>query len=136
MTGLVGSWHRMKVTVLPATPDRWPDVEAIFSARGCSVARGCWCMFYRRSGTGQSLPTGTSRAKANRADLKALVDAGNSVVVVEHDMSVIAKCDWMIDMGPGAGDEGGRIVAEGPPAVVARSKASVTARYLSALLPR
>jgi GNAT superfamily N-acetyltransferase len=65
----------MKITVLPATPRRWPDLEAIFGARGCSVARGCWCMFYRRSGS-QSVPMGTSRAKANRADLKALVDAG------------------------------------------------------------
>ena len=74
----------MKVTVLPATPDRWPDVEAIFSARGCSVARGCWCMFYRRSGTGQSLPSGTSRAKANRADLKALVDAGKSPGLIAY----------------------------------------------------
>jgi excinuclease ABC subunit A len=82
--------------------------------------------------------TGLHPADVDRllAQLQALVDAGNSVVVVEHDMSVIAMCDWMIDMGPGAGDEGGRIVAEGPPAVVARSKASVTGRYLRALLPR
>jgi len=70
------------------------------------------------------------------AQLQALVDAGNTVVVVEHDMSVIARCDWMIDMGPGAGDEGGRIVAEGPPASVAQSKASVTARYLRSALSR
>jgi ribosomal protein S18 acetylase RimI-like enzyme len=74
----------MKVTVLPATPDRWPDVEAIFSARGCSVARGCWCMFYRRSGAGQSLPIGTSRAKANRADLKVLVDAGKAPGLIAY----------------------------------------------------
>ena len=64
-----------KLIVLPATPERWPDVEAIFGARGCSVARGCWCMFYRRSGTGYS-SLGGSRAKANRAALKALVDTG------------------------------------------------------------
>jgi GNAT superfamily N-acetyltransferase len=64
------------LNVLPATSDRWPDVEAIFGARGCSVARGCWCMFYRRSGTGYS-SLGGSRAKANRAALKALVDTGN-----------------------------------------------------------
>jgi ribosomal protein S18 acetylase RimI-like enzyme len=65
----------VKMTVLPATPDRWSDIEAIFNARGCSVARGCWCMFYRRSGA-QTPPAGASRARANRADLKALVDAG------------------------------------------------------------
>jgi GNAT superfamily N-acetyltransferase len=66
----------MKLTVLPVTPDRWSDLEAVFTARGCSVARGCWCMSYRRSGAQEPLPAGTSRAEANRADLKALVDAG------------------------------------------------------------
>jgi ribosomal protein S18 acetylase RimI-like enzyme len=66
----------MKHTVLPLTPERWPDLEAIFNAKGCSVARACWCMYYRRSGTHSSLPRGTTRAQANRAELKALVDAG------------------------------------------------------------
>lgn len=66
----------MKLTVHPLTPDRWPDLEAIFMARGCSVARGCWCMYYRRSGARDPLPAGMTRVKANRADLKALVDAG------------------------------------------------------------
>jgi excinuclease UvrABC ATPase subunit len=50
-----------------------------------------------------------------------LVDAGNTVVVVEHAMHVIAGSDWVIDIGPGAGEEGGRVVAAGPPAVVAQS---------------
>jgi GNAT superfamily N-acetyltransferase len=71
----------MKVTVLPATPARWPDVETIFGAKGCSVARGCWCMFYRRSGSWQF---GASRAKANRAELKALVDAGKSPGLIAY----------------------------------------------------
>lgn len=62
--------------------------------------------------------------------LNALVDAGNTVIVVDHDMSVAASSDWIIDVGPGAGEEGGRIVASGPPVEVARSKASRTARYL------
>ena len=47
--------------------------------------------------------------------LHELVDAGNTVVVVEHDMRVVADSDWMIDVGPGAGEKGGRIVAEGVP---------------------
>jgi excinuclease ABC subunit A len=51
--------------------------------------------------------------------LDALVTAGNSVIVVDHDMSVAAASDWVIDIGPGAGDEGGRIVAEGTPQAVA-----------------
>jgi len=66
----------MKLTVLPLTPKRWPDLEAIFHAKGCSVARNCWCMYYRRSGASEPLP-GTTRAQTNCAELKALVDAGN-----------------------------------------------------------
>ena len=62
----------MKLTVRPLTPERWPDLEALFNAKGCSVARGCWCMFYRRSGAAAALPAGTTRAQANRADLKKL----------------------------------------------------------------
>jgi len=64
--------------------------------------------------------------------LNGLVDAGNTVVVVEHEMTVIQNSDWVIDVGPGAGDEGGKIVAAGQPAKVARSRASLTARYMRA----
>jgi excinuclease ABC subunit A len=64
--------------------------------------------------------------------LEGLVTAGNTVIVVEHDMSVVAASDWVIDIGPGAGDEGGRIVAAGSPENVARVKASKTAKYLQA----
>jgi excinuclease ABC subunit A len=62
--------------------------------------------------------------------LEGLVDAGNTVILVEHDMRVVAGSDWIIDMGPGAGDEGGTIVVEGSPAEVAASKASRTAPFL------
>lgn len=62
--------------------------------------------------------------------LRGLVDAGNTVIVVEHDMQVITRCDWMIDVGPGAGDEGGLIVASGTPEAVARHRESRTADYL------
>jgi excinuclease ABC subunit A len=63
--------------------------------------------------------------------LEALVDAGNTVVVVEHDMRVIARSDWVIDMGPGAGDEGGRVVAVGTPSAIAGASESLTGRYLA-----
>jgi excinuclease ABC subunit A len=63
--------------------------------------------------------------------LDGLVEAGNAVVVVEYDMSVAAASDWIIDIGPGAGDEGGRIVAAGTPLQVAANTESRTARYLS-----
>src|SRR5262249_5741583 len=65
-----------RLTVREPTPDRFKDVETIFNARGCSVARQCWCMFYRRSGEQPKPPKGVTRAAANRAALKSLVDAG------------------------------------------------------------
>jgi excinuclease ABC subunit A len=69
------------------------------------------------------------------AQLDGLVESGNTVVVVEHDMDVIAKSDWVIDMGPGAGDDGGRIVAAGPPAEIAKAAGSRTAPYLARVFP-
>ena len=66
--------------------------------------------------------------------LQLLVDAGNTVVTVEHDMQVVAACDWVIDMGPGAGDDGGQIVAEGAPAGIAHHSQSRTAPYLKQYL--
>ncbi|MFI8825312.1 ATP-binding cassette domain-containing protein [Streptomyces sp. NPDC053431] len=68
--------------------------------------------------------------------LHGLVDAGHTVVVVEHDMDVVVTADWVLDMGPGGGAEGGRIVAEGPPSAVAGHPESRTARYLAARLAR
>ncbi|MEV5884271.1 excinuclease ABC subunit UvrA [Streptomyces sp. NPDC052020] len=66
--------------------------------------------------------------------LHDLADAGHTVIVVEHDMSVVAGADWVIDLGPGGGDAGGRIVAAGPPAQVARAAGSRTAPYLARML--
>ncbi|MFS0866107.1 ABC transporter [Microbacterium sp. 179-B 1A2 NHS] len=63
--------------------------------------------------------------------LQALVDSGDTVVVVEHDMDVVAAADWVIDLGPSGGDAGGRIVAVGPPDAVAAEPASITAPYLA-----
>jgi excinuclease ABC subunit A len=63
--------------------------------------------------------------------LEALVEAGNTVVVVEHDLRVVECSDWVIDIGPGAGDEGGQIVALGTPAEIAGIPASITGRYLA-----
>lgn len=64
--------------------------------------------------------------------LNGLVDAGNSVIMVEHDMQVASHSDWIIDMGPGAGDKGGQIVAQGTPQQVAQSDMSQTAPFLLA----
>ncbi|WP_066286778.1 excinuclease ABC subunit UvrA [Arthrobacter sp. B6] len=70
------------------------------------------------------------------AQLHGLVDSGNTVVVVEHEMAVVAAADWVIDLGPSGGDAGGRIVASGTAADVARSAHSRTAPYLAAALPQ
>ena len=68
------------------------------------------------------------------AQLEALVGAGNTVIVVEHDMRVVARSDWVIDIGPGAGEEGGHVVASGTPAELSIASASRTAPYLKHLL--
>jgi excinuclease ABC subunit A len=66
--------------------------------------------------------------------LDGLVDAGATVLLVEHDMTVAAASDWIVDIGPGAGDEGGRVVASGTPHAVAESSVSRTAKYLAKAL--
>ncbi|HYF43855.1 MAG TPA: excinuclease ABC subunit UvrA [Ramlibacter sp.] len=93
----------------------------------------------QRAGRGDTLyvldepTTGLHPADVDRLmlQLQALVEAGNTVVAVEQDMRVAAQADWVIDMGPGAGEQGGRIVAQGTPAQVARAKASRTAKFLA-----
>jgi excinuclease ABC subunit A len=66
--------------------------------------------------------------------LQRLVDAGHSVVVIEHNLDLIAEADWVIDLGPEAGETGGEIVTEGTPEQVARNRRSHTGRYLRGLL--
>jgi len=66
--------------------------------------------------------------------LHALVEAGNSMVVIEHNLDVIKNADWIIDMGPEGGDAGGQIIAEGTPEQVAKIKDSYTGQYLSKML--
>lgn len=68
--------------------------------------------------------------------LHELVDQGNTVVVIEHNLEVIKTADWVIDMGPEGGDGGGRVVAQGTPEEIARSKASHTGRFLREVLER
>src|SRR3979490_1742383 len=87
----------MKLTVHPLTPERWPDLEAVFNAKGCSVARGCWCMYYRRSGPRGPLPAKTTRAQANRAELKALLRSGEPPGLIGYQGKV--PVGW-VSLGP------------------------------------
>jgi len=68
--------------------------------------------------------------------LNQLVDKGNSVLIIEHNLDVIKSADWVIDLGPEGGDAGGRVVAEGTPPAVAKNKASWTGQYLKNVLRR
>jgi excinuclease ABC subunit A len=66
--------------------------------------------------------------------LQRLVDAGHSVIVIEHNLDLIAEADWVIDLGPEGGSAGGRIVAEGTPEEIARNKQSHTGQFLRGVL--
>jgi excinuclease ABC subunit A len=68
--------------------------------------------------------------------LQRLVNAGNSVIVIEHNLDIMAEADWLIDMGPEGGDGGGRVVARGTPARIVRSKRSRTAPFLATMFER
>lgn len=66
--------------------------------------------------------------------IQRLVDKGNSVVVIEHNLDVIRCSDWIIDLGPDGGDKGGEIIVEGTPEDVAKHSTSYTAKYLKEAL--
>jgi excinuclease ABC subunit A len=66
--------------------------------------------------------------------LQRLVDAGNSIVVIEHNLDVVKCADWVIDLGPEGGDAGGLVIAEGTPEEIASVKGSYTGQFLAPLL--
>ena len=68
--------------------------------------------------------------------LHRLVEGGNTVLVIEHNLEVIKTADWILDLGPDGGTGGGRMVAEGPPEEVVKVPDSYTGQYLSRMLPR
>lgn len=87
----------LPLRVEPLTPERWPDLEALFAAPGCSVARHCWCIYYRVSGAKAVMPAGSDEAQANRAALKRLVDAGRPPGLIGYRGGV--PVGW-ISLGP------------------------------------
>jgi GNAT superfamily N-acetyltransferase len=86
----------MKPTIRPLTPELWGDLEAVFNARGCSVAKRCWCMYYRLSGAESNL-SNKARGLKNRAQLKALVTNGGTPGLIAYRDGVPAG--W-VSMGP------------------------------------
>jgi excinuclease ABC subunit A len=68
--------------------------------------------------------------------LHRLVETGNTVVVIEHNLDVIKTADWVIDLGPGGGVNGGKVIAEGPPEKIAAEPTSFTGQYLKPMLAR
>ena len=68
--------------------------------------------------------------------LQQLVDQGNTVIVIEHDLDLLVGCDWLIDLGPVGGKDGGQLMAEGTPEQLAALKGNVTGRYLQDKLNR
>ena len=90
----------MRVTLRPLTPERWPDLEAVFNARGCSVARGCWCMYYRRSGERAAAPpAGMTRRECNRRDLRRLAGADPPAGLIGYRGAI--PVGW-VSLGPRA----------------------------------
>ena len=89
----------MRLTLHPLTPERWSDLEALFLARGCSVARNCWCMYYRRTGE-RSLVEEMTRREANRRDLKKLAGSDPPAGLIGYRGDV--PVGW-ISLGPRAG---------------------------------
>ena len=75
----------MKIQAHPATQERWPDLEEAFRAKGCSMARGCWCMYYRLSGKQPPRRKGDTASERNRRRLSALVEAGPPPGLIAYD---------------------------------------------------
>jgi excinuclease ABC subunit A len=125
------------------------------SATSISASRRRRCRAARRSGSSSprsfhaAPPAARSTSSTSRPPglhfedvrkllevLHRLVETGNTVLVIEHNLEVIKTADWVIDMGPDGGSGGGRLVAEGPPEAIVKVPDSYTGQYLARLLPR
>lgn len=115
----------------PATEVSGGEAQRIKLATELQRARGSGSLYILDEPT-----TGLHPADVEKlvALLHALADGGSSVIVVEHDVNVISAADWVIDLGPGAGDDGGRVVAAGTPEEVSSNRQSHTAAYIKSSL--
>jgi ribosomal protein S18 acetylase RimI-like enzyme len=87
----------MKLVTKPLTAENWPDLESIFNAKGCSVARSCWCMYYRKTGASGWPSARNDQARVNRAALHSLVERGEQVGLIGYADGVPAG--W-VSFGP------------------------------------
>ncbi len=85
------------INVLPLTSKRWHDLETIFESRGCSMARGCWCMYYRKSGRQPPLPEGLTVSEFNRESLESLAEGGTPPGLIGYRNKI--PVGW-ISLGP------------------------------------
>ncbi len=85
------------IDVLPLTSERWNDLETIFGSKGCSVARGCWCMYYRKSGRQPAPPDGCTVSERNRDELRALAEGSKPPGLVGYQNEI--PVGW-ISLGP------------------------------------
>ena len=83
---------------------------------------------------GAAVGRGEEDGEGLRQVVQGLVDAGNTLLVIEHNQNIWAEADWIIDIGPEGGTDGGQVVAEGPPAQLARSRKTHTGRLLAEFL--
>ncbi len=133
-------YTRVRITSSRRPPRDW-SAPAILSTAKCACASGSFPPISRdrcKRATGRTVyildepTTGLHFADIQRLldVLNRLVEAGNTVIVIEHNLDVIKNADWILDLGPEGGDRGGEIVAEGTPQAVARVTRSYTGQVL------
>ena len=116
------TWHSVAVLT------RSPAASCNEQGSRRSSGRAWWeCARFSTNRRPAFTPRDTARLIAS---LRRLPAQGNSVLIVEHDASIIQAADWVVDLGPGAGPDGGAVVAAGPPGSIDPSTGSITARYL------
>ena len=121
----------------PRLHRRWASRST--RSRAASASGSSWPSRWRgrrRSTCSTSPPRGLHMADVDNLIglLDRLVDSGRTVIVIEHNLDVIARADWVIDLGPGAGHDGGRVVFEGTPAALAEAEGTLTGLHLRARL--
>ena len=84
---------------------------------------------------GEGTPSRANEPHRSNDEFNKLVDAGNTVMVIEHNLDVIKSADYIIDLGPEGGDEGGRVITTGTPEEIMTTKSSYTGQFLRKVLP-